>query len=452
LSLKLPSSLLHTIPSAINIDWQQLQLAHEQAAVNSVRINPGKCTDQFNGEENIPWCMNGKYLSQRPSFTFDPLFHAGTYYVQEASSMFLEYALKQVVDFNAQLQVLDLCAAPGGKSTHVASLINEDSLLISNEVIGTRVNILTENMSKWGYDNTWVSNNDPAHFKRVPHFFDVVLVDAPCSGSGLFRKIPAYCNEWNMDLVALCAQRQKRILHDMYDTLAQNGVLVYMTCSLSSDENEDMVDFIMEQFEVESCKVSGVEAMGIVETQSEIRQGYGYRFLPHLLKGEGFFLAVFRKKDGEEKEVLKVSSRVSKDSAILSAFIDQTDYFSFLQNENVIAMRRSHQDIFNYLNTRIKIVKKGILLGKQLPKELIPSHELALYKNCIYKERTVSLELQEAVAYLKKEPLHPDLAAKGWYLVCYQQFAIGWLKNLGNRINNYYPSNNRILSQNSLPV
>jgi NOL1/NOP2/fmu family ribosome biogenesis protein len=192
--------------------------------------------------------------------------------------------------------------------------------------------------------------------------------------------------------------------------------------------------------------------MGIIETQSEIRQGYGYRFFPHLLKGEGFFLAVFKKKDGEEKEVLKVSSRVSKDSAILSAFIDQTDYFSFLQNENVIAMRRSHQDIFNYLNTRIKIVKKGILLGKQLPKELIPSHELALYKNCMFKERTVALELQDAVAYLKKEPLHPDLASKGWYLVCYQQFAIGWLKNLGNRINNYYPSNNRILSQNSLPV
>lgn len=451
MSLKLSPSLLNTIPSEISLDRQLLEEAHSQPAVNSLRINPGKYTDQFDEQQRVPWCPNGRYLAERPSFTFDPLFHAGTYYVQEASSMFLEYALQQVMDFSQTLMVLDLCAAPGGKSTHVASLISDDSVLISNEVIGTRVNILTENMCKWGYDNTWVAHNDPAHFKRVPHFFDLVLVDAPCSGSGLFRKIPAYANEWNTDLVALCAQRQKRILHDIYDSLAANGVLVYMTCSLSKDENEDIVDFILDEFEVEPCCVQLSDEMGIVETISEQHKGYGYRFFPHLLKGEGFFLAMFRKKDGQLKEVLKQVPIKMQRPVDVSAFIDQAAYFTFLQNENLIAMHHAHRDIFQFLNSRLKIVKKGILLGKQLPKEIIPSHELALYKKCIYSERTVALDLKDAVAYLRKETLDLQLPAKGWYLVCYQHFAIGWLKNLGNRINNYYPSNYRILSQNILP-
>ncbi|MCC7030831.1 MAG: hypothetical protein IT257_11030, partial [Chitinophagaceae bacterium] len=163
------------------------------------------------------------------------------------------------------------------------------------------------------------------------------------------------------------------------------------------------------------------------------------------------FLAMFRKKDGQLKEVLKQVPIKMLRPVNVSAFIDQAAYFTFLQNENLIAMHHAHRDIFQFLNSRLKIVKKGILLGKQLPKEIIPSHELALYKKCIYSERTVALDLKDTVAYLRKETLDLQLPAKGWYLVCYQHFAIGWLKNLGNRINNYYPSNYRILSQNILP-
>lgn len=169
MNTKLPVSLKLTLPESLHIDWQALEDAHALPPINSVRMNL-KRTAQFDQEAMIPWCKQGRYLHTRPSFTFDPLFHAGTYYVQEASSMFLETALMQHIDFNVNLKVLDLCASPGGKSTHIASLLNEQSLLISNEVIGTRVNMLCENMTKWGYDNTWVTNNDPIQFKRF-HLF-----------------------------------------------------------------------------------------------------------------------------------------------------------------------------------------------------------------------------------------------------------------------------------------
>ncbi len=451
MTTKLPHSLRDTLPGSYPVDWEALEMAHHLQPVNSIRINPRKYTRQFDNEENVKWCKYGKYLHKRPSFTYDPLFHAGTYYVQEASSMFLEHALEQVADLKKDLTVLDLCAAPGGKSTHIASLITEKSLLISNEIIGTRVNILAENITKWGYDNTWVSHNDPVHFSRIPGFFDVMLVDAPCSGSGLFRKMPDYCNSWNTDLVNLCVQRQQRILHDVYSALAQNGLMVYMTCSFCKSENEEILDFLLSEFDMESCRVSLNPDMGVIETQSEIHKAFGYRFFPHLLRGEGFFLAVLRKRDGEEKRIFENKTAKQSKTYDTSRFIASANYFTFLQNENLIAIQQVHKEMYQYLSEKIKLVRKGVLLGKQLPNEIIPSHELALYEKCVFDENTVSLDLKNAVSYLKKENIEVQLSKKGWYLVIYEGFALGWLKNIGNRINNYYPSNYRILSQNILP-
>jgi 16S rRNA C967 or C1407 C5-methylase (RsmB/RsmF family)/NOL1/NOP2/fmu family ribosome biogenesis protein len=451
LNTKLPVSLKLTLPESLHIDWQALEDAHALPPINSVRMNPKKRTAQFDQEAMIPWCKQGRYLHIRPSFTFDPLFHAGTYYVQEASSMFLETALMQHIDFNVNLKVLDLCASPGGKSTHIASLLNEQSLLISNEVIGTRVNMLCENMTKWGYDNTWVTNNDPIQFKKVPSFFDMMLVDAPCSGSGLFRKMPDYCQTWNPELVNLCAQRQKRILNDAYDALAKNGLLVYMTCSLSQDENEDMLDYIMQTFDVTTCKIQIDETWGIMETQSEKMHAFGYRFFPHLVKGEGFFLALFQKNDGATFAMADIKSHKVKKNFDVSKYINDAKMFVMPQHENLIAIQEIHKHYLDYLQTKLKIVKKGILIGKLLPKEIIPTHELALYEKCVFNDHIIDLDLKNAIAYLKKETFEHSMIAKGWYLVTFEGFALGWLKNIGNRINNYYPSNDRILSKNPLP-
>src|SRR5260221_14470615 len=204
--------------------WKEFLSAHEQPSPNSIRINPLKINRKE--LENIPWTDFGYYLEQRPSFTFDPLFHAGSYYVQEASSMFLEQALKQTVDLSRPLKVLDLCAAPGGKSTHLLSLLNDQSLLVSNETIRSRATVLSENIQKWGSNNVVVTNNDPEDFQRLEGFFDVIVVDAPCSGEGLFRKDPNAVNEWSEEHIELCVVRQQRIINQVWPSLKKNGVLI----------------------------------------------------------------------------------------------------------------------------------------------------------------------------------------------------------------------------------
>jgi 16S rRNA C967 or C1407 C5-methylase (RsmB/RsmF family) len=212
--------------------------------------------------------------------------------------MLLEQALRQSVDLQQSLKVLDLCAAPGGKSTLLQSVISSESLLVANEVIQSRVNILKENLIKWGGMNTVITQNDPKDFQRLPGFFDVVVIDAPCSGSGLFRRDPTAMNEWSLSAVQHCVERQRRIIADAWSTLAQEGILIYATCSFSKQENEEQVDWILNHFEVESMPLTLQEEWGIRETITD-KNGYGYRCWPHLAKGEGFFLAVYRKHASE---------------------------------------------------------------------------------------------------------------------------------------------------------
>src|SRR5579859_2458018 len=183
--LPFPTPFAGRMQEQLKIDWEKFLSAHHHPAPTSIRINPRKSKSK--DQERIPWTDFGYYLEERPSFTLDPVFHGGAYYVQEASSMFLEQALKQTVDLSRFLQVLDLCAAPGGKSTHLLSLLNDQSLLVANETIRSRATVLAENVQKWGNNNVVVTSNDPEDFQHIEGFFDVIVVDAPCSGEGLFR-------------------------------------------------------------------------------------------------------------------------------------------------------------------------------------------------------------------------------------------------------------------------
>jgi 16S rRNA C967 or C1407 C5-methylase (RsmB/RsmF family) len=264
--------------------------------ITSIRLNRSKIPEQDLPislqniiTDKVPWCTTGYYLSERPSFTLDPCFHAGAYYVQEASSMFVEQALLQHAALSKPLKVLDLCAAPGGKSTLLQSIISSESLLVSNEVIKTRVHVLSENISKWGSANVMVTNNDPQHFKRLENYFDIIVVDAPCSGSGLFRKDPTAINEWSENNVALCGQRQQRILADILPSLKAGGLLLYATCSYSAIENEDIADWLLASYPLTSKALKLEEEWGIIETLSPLKSAYGYRFYPNRVKGEGFF-------------------------------------------------------------------------------------------------------------------------------------------------------------------
>jgi 16S rRNA C967 or C1407 C5-methylase (RsmB/RsmF family) len=301
----LPPSLIASLQHIPGFDEPAFRQVHAQVVpLTSIRINPAKMpadlfSKHFGAATAVPWNSDGYYLKERPAFTLDPLLHAGAYYVQEASSMFVAEAMRQCCDLTQPIKVLDLCAAPGGKSTLLQSILPEGSLLVSNEVIKARVNILAENITKWGAPNVVVTNNDPQHFQRLPGFFDVIVVDAPCSGSGLFRRDPAAIGEWSENNVALCSQRQQRILADVLPALKEGGILIYATCSYSRQEDEDIIEWLADCEQMDSIALELQPQWGI--TQTGTRNAAGYRFFPDKVQGEGFFIACFTKKKGRRQ-------------------------------------------------------------------------------------------------------------------------------------------------------
>ena len=280
-------------------DYRQLEDALQDEAPVSIRVNSAKCDREVKGER-VPWSANGIYLAERPTFTFDPLFHAGCYYVQEASSMFVEQVLKTYV--SSPVVMLDLCAAPGGKSTAARAVLPDGSLLVANEVMRNRVQILAENLIKWGNTEVVVTNNDPSDFAALPGMFDVVLTDVPCSGEGMFRKDAVAVEEWSADNVQICRQRQRRILADVWTALKPGGLLIYSTCTYNREEDEDNVAWIARELGAEVLEVPVRPEWNITGNLTEADFPV-YRFLPHKTKGEGFFLAVLRKDtEGGEEE------------------------------------------------------------------------------------------------------------------------------------------------------
>jgi len=452
-----------------HFDPQAFRSVHDSGEqVISVHMNPGKPIMQdgcwpddftdppFQISGKVPWAKDAWYLSTRPSFTLDPLFHAGTYYVQEASGLFLAFALKQVADLSGKLNVLDLCAAPGGKSTLIQSLISAESLLVSNEVIKSRVPVLYQNITKWGGANGFVSNNDPAHFKQLPGFFDLVIIDAPCSGSGLFRKDPQAADGWSLESVNLCSQRQRRILTDAWDTLKENGFLIYSTCSYSKEENEDIVDGIFQQFNCVSVPLTPDPAWHIIETCSEHAGALGYRFYPDKIRGEGFFLSVIQKKEPvgaitTVRSNLRVTyakqnpERISKTAVKqLGNWIDAGSFHYVAAGEGIHALQPGLADDFIQLKKALYLKKAGIRLGKEGENDWIPDHELALADILNEKPSRLDLEKPDALRFLRGESFEKGAGEKGWHQIRYRNHGLGWVKMLDKRINNYYPKSWRI--------
>lgn len=458
MSLTLPSELLSSLAGVKGFDPETFEKVHTNGGqVTSIRFNPAKwkgSTDQ--PTERVPWSSFGYYLPQRPSFTFDPLFHAGVYYVQEASSMFLEQALRQTTDLTRPLRVLDLCAAPGGKSTLIQSLLSVDSLLVSNEVIRSRVSILQENMVKWGAANVIVTQNDPRDFQRLENYFDIIVVDAPCSGSGLFRREPEAIAEWSPANVELCQQRQQRILADCWPALRKDGLLIYSTCSYSRQEDEDILDWLMKDLQAASCQLRVEESWGIVETCGK-KGGWGYRFYPDKLKGEGLFLSVLRKEEGgnfiaprSKKPALEKLSRREQEE-IDRWTNKEIPLFYFRHQEQIGCLPASLSEDLSWLHAHCYLKKAGILMGQAGAKEFIPEHELALSTLMGKEIPGMTLSREEAISYLRKDeiPLPAGTSGRGWTLVQYEGHSLGWVKILPNRVNNYYPKEWRILKRES---
>lgn len=419
--------------------------ALEQEPPVSIRVNPSK---EYNTEglERVTWCQNGFYLPNRPVFTLDPLFHAGAYYVQEASSMYLEQILKEYSEPEQPLKVLDLCAAPGGKSTHLASLLPPGSLLVSNEIIRSRAKILAENITKWGYPNVVVTNNDPVDFQRLKGFFDVLVVDAPCSGEGMFRKDLNARAEWSENNVAHCALRQRRIVADAWDALKEEGLLVYSTCTFNKAENEENLQWMIS--EMNALTIShDIPTFKGIEISKDVP---GFRFYPHKIRGEGFFISALIKSSGQTFQPKKIknpsltksSSALEKGFSVWIKNYREYNYFTF-QNK-VLALPAALEKELHELTGQLSIVQAGTEICEIKGKDLVPSHSLAL-SIILNKEafQTEELDLNRALLYLKKEDIKP-MSSNRYLLATYKHTPLGFLKKAGNRYNNLYPKEWRI--------
>lgn len=415
-----------------------------------------------NDLEQVPWCPGAYYLPERPAFTFDPLFHAGVYYVQEASSMYLAEVVRK--HFLSQhpnpaytnpiypnpaypnpvypnpifpnpvypnpLCALDLCAAPGGKSTLLRSLLPDDCLLVCNEPIAKRTNILAENMQKWGYPNTIVSQNYPHEFVAFPHTFDLIVTDVPCSGEGMFRKDEGAINDWSLENVELCWRRQREILTAIWPCLKEGGMLVYSTCTFNHFEDEDNARWIAETLGAE-----------LLEER---------HFFPGKDRGEGFYIAALRKKNATEETQPNNTA-----NGITVGETDSTSEHSAASKSTNIVCKKEREKQLATLKRKfahgLRCLVNGIPAPTQKGKDLIPSHALALSTDYVPGTYpTCELSYNDAIAYLRHEVLR-IVAPKGIVLVTFQGIPLGFVKNIGNRANNLYPQEWRIRTTHTTP-
>lgn len=447
--MTLPADFIERTKLTLGEEFSPLEKSLFEDSPTSVRINRFK-TDKQLSQQPVLWCRDGYYLEERAHFTFDPLFHAGLYYVQEASSMFVEQIIRQHTE-NPSC-VLDLCAAPGGKSTHLRTLLPEDCLLVSNEVIRNRAHILSENLIKWGSASIAVTNNKPGDLGRLTHLFDVILVDAPCSGEGMFRKDPDSVLEWSVENVLHCATRQRDIIDDVWDALKPGGVFVYSTCTYNTEENEENVSYITNRYGAEVLDVNIDDEWNISESVTD--SGLGYRFFPHKLKGEGFFICALRKPDDEPIRTPKKDRRKERNdkSAVdeqIRRKLQHPSNFIFTTDKGFIyALRKSFESHYQLLSAECNLIHKGILMGEMKGKDFVPNHNLALsveLNKCEFQ--TAEVDYKTAIAFLRTEALCLDESLqKGFTLITYKHHPLGWVKNLGSRANNLYPHEWRIRS------
>lgn len=410
----------------------------------SIRRHPLKGWDGFTDGEPVPWHPEGRYLPARPEFIFDPSFHAGAYYVQESSSMFLQKAL-EAVDLPHRALVLDLCAAPGGKSTLLLSALPADSLLVANEVIRTRIPALKENIQRWGYAHAMVTNADPADFETLPETFDLIAVDAPCSGEGMFRKDPEAHKHWSPEALQTCELRQTRILKSAAKALKTGGYLLYSTCTFNPGENEAQVQTLL---------ANGFEWIPIPAAAAfpEIaRLPLGYAFYPHRVKGEGLFVALLRKVSETNHEPEDARPRkpffdkTVKPEDTFTRWVRHPEGYVWKERAGTLyALPASQDKNMQLVAASVQTMYAGIAAGTWKGGEFLPEHALALSTIVEVGNRYIDLSEEEALRFLKKESLRSHEMPKGIYAVRYKGLNLGWVKAVPGRLNNLLPMEFRI--------
>lgn len=391
----------------------------------------------------VVWIDNAVYLDHRPQFTMDPLLHQGCYYVQEASSMFLAQAISKCV--NGPVKALDLCAAPGGKSTLLAGLLPQGSLLISNEIQRSRAQILAENMIKWGSPGVMVTCNSPKQVGESSLMFDIIAVDAPCSGEGMFRKDEVAVRDWSLKNVEMCASRQRQIIEDIWPALKPGGYMIYSTCTFNRQEDEDNVRWIMDKFGAQTVDLNPDPKWNIAGSLTEDDLPV-YHFMQHRTRGEGFFLCLLRKPEGYQVALKgrPFKADISKIPSECKTWV-KDGYGFFIKNESVFALPSALKDDMWQAGQELYALVPGIEVAVMKGHDWVPAHSLAM-SSVLNRDafNTVEVTRQQALAYLHCDALRLEDVPRGIVLLTFKNIPLGFVKNIGNRANNMYPQEWRI--------
>lgn len=466
----LPDAFVRRMTELLGPEWEDLHAALQEAPNTSLRFNSQKPGASFPTDNPIPWCEGGFYLPERPKFYRDPFIYSGAYYVQEASSMLVA----QCLDFSQDQVVLDLCAAPGGKSTLLASRLSKDSFLVSNELVSNRCRALVDNLSRWGRPNVMVSNNHPRDFSQLRHTFDSIVIDAPCSGEGMFRKDPKVIGTWSPGIVRNCALRQKEILGQVMNALKPGGRLVYSTCTYNRSENEEIVKWILNH-EPGVFKIVPLEFPAEWGLTPGATDGYPpemaftYHCYPHKVKGEGFYFACLEKvaagrdfalspsrkrkqrrnkvrDDAPERRKIELGKTEKK---IALDYVDADAGLELLvRREGFDAVPPQFVDLVQRLGESLKVYKAGIRVGTVNNKKFIPDHDLALSEMTPDSVPTIEVDTLTALHYMKRESLSLETGdLTGWAILRYHDRHMGWVKVLDNRVNNHLPKELRLRAE-----
>lgn len=437
------NNYINFITTNLTIDAQVALAFLEGDVPVSVRINPNKNIAPPS-TQGVPWCNNGYYLPQRPQFTFDPHFHQGRYYVQEASSMYISYLIHALKLNEKPLAVLDACAAPGGKSSLLVDCLHTNSVIVSNEVIASRVGSLQYNMGKWGNINGIITQSSIENFGETGELFDLILLDAPCSGEGMFRKDKGALQYWSTDAVNLNASRQKKLLSDAWQSLKTGGYLIYSTCTYNTLENEENIAWAIENLLAENISIKNEHDV-FPSKQKNIE---AHRFYAGQCRGEGFTVAVLRKNNSAR---LTTAARRNKTSRYLPVayhepFLLNHELYKYrMIGNNLHAMPVQVDAMLGKLEAQVKIIECGCKIGATQMRKFMPELSLALSTQFNQETfRKVELSLDNALIYLRGGTNLPAIEINETFLYYYDDLPLGFAKKIGNRINNYYPPYARI--------
>lgn len=477
----LSPQFLESLSHLHNIDTTALIRSLDTPPAVGIRINRRKLADDhhdlYQGMSPISWSQGGFYLPERPNFTLNPLLHAGAFYVQDPSSMIYGQAVSRIASLlgDKPLSVLDFCAAPGGKTTAMIDALPDNTRIVANEYVASRGKILRENLEKWGFPSVITTGADSKSFSKLPPVFDIIAIDAPCSGEGMMRKDPDARSQWSEHLVESCAALQRSIIDDIAHLVRPGGYLLYSTCTFNLDENERNALHIIHNHGFESIspeslglqKIFSEDCIGGAPAESLLPDVHALRFMPHLTDGEGLFLSIFRrtsqetdiyrdipvqnrkKESGSSCKSGQKSPAIPKDAsdAVLKWFLPECDIQLLCADRIITALPASMLPLHKLLNDYdVRITGAGLPVAELKGKTLLPDSRLAL--NCAFRRDsfpTAELPLDKALAYLRRESFTlPDSIPQGFVVVTFQSVPLGMMKNLGNRANNLLPQAWRI--------